>query len=58
MSENYQLYAAKMAELRAYRSANRPLQTQFDELLMFVRDCENAWLSRFWMEGRGDPAED
>jgi hypothetical protein len=58
VSENYQRYAAKMAELRACRSANRPLQTQFDELLMFVRDCENRWLSCFWMEGRGDPAED
>lgn len=58
MSENYQLYAAKMAELKAYRSANRPLQRQLDELLTFVKDCENRWQSTFWMEGAGDPAED
>lgn len=56
MSENYQLYAAKMAELSAYRSANRPLQKQVDELLMFVKDCENRWESCFWMEGPGDSA--
>ena len=58
MSENYQLYAAKMAELKAYRSANRPLERQLDELLMLVKDCENRWQSTFWMEGMGDPAED
>lgn len=58
MSENYQLYAAKMAELRAYRSANRPLQRQFDELLVLVKNCEHRWQSRFWMEGPGDPWED
>ena len=58
MSENYQLYATKMAELKASRSANRPLQRQLDELLMFVKDCENRWQSTFWMEGQGDPAGD
>ena len=58
VSENYQLYAAKMAELKTYRSANRPLQRQVDELLMFVEDCENRWQATFWMEGMGDPAED
>jgi len=58
VSENYQLYAAKMAELKAYRSANRPLQRQLDELLMFVKDCENRLHATFWMEGAGDPAED
>jgi hypothetical protein len=58
VSENYQLYAAKMAELKAYRSANPLLQRQLDELLMFVNHCENRWQSNFWMEGVGDPAED
>ncbi len=43
MSENYQFYAAKMAELRAYRSANRPLRSQIDELLAFVKICEERW---------------
>ncbi len=43
MSENYQFYAAKMAELRADRAANRPLRSQIDELLAFVRSCEERW---------------
>ncbi len=43
MSENYQFYAAKMAELRADRAANRPLQSQIDELMAFVRSCEQRW---------------
>ena len=43
MSENYQFYAAKMAELRADRAANRPLQGQLDELMAFVRSCEERW---------------
>ena len=43
MSENYQFYAAKMAELRAHRAANRPLQSQIDELLAFVKSCEERW---------------
>jgi len=43
VSENYQFYAAKMAELRAYRAANRPLQSQIDELLAFVKSCEERW---------------
>ena len=43
MSENYQFYAAKMAELRADRAANRPLQGQLDELLAFVKTCEEQW---------------
>ena len=58
VSENYQLYAAKMAELKAYRSANGPLQRQLHELLVFVNHCENRWQSTFWMEGVADPAED
>jgi len=43
VSENYQFYAAKMAELRADRAANRPLQGQLDELMAFVRSCEERW---------------
>jgi hypothetical protein len=43
VSENYQFYAAKMAELRADRAANRPLQSQIDELMAFVRSCEERW---------------
>jgi hypothetical protein len=43
VSENYQFYAAKMAELRADRAANRPLQVQLDELLAFVKTCEEQW---------------
>jgi hypothetical protein len=45
MSQNYKLYAQKMAELRAPRLANRPLRRQFEELLEFVRQCEAAWPS-------------
>lgn len=45
VSENYKLYAAKMAELRAYGSANRPLHGQFDELIAFVKTCEEQWAS-------------
>ena len=43
MSNNYRFYSAKMAELRAQRSANRPLQSQLDELFAFVRLCEAEW---------------
>ena len=43
MSENYRFYAAKMAELRVDRAANRPLQGQIDELMAFVRSCEERW---------------
>jgi len=43
VSENYQFYAAKMAELRAERAANRPLQSQIDELMAFVSSCEERW---------------
>ncbi len=43
MSENYQFYVAKMAELRADRAANRPLQGQIDELIAFVKTCEERW---------------
>lgn len=45
MSENYTLYAKKMAELRAARIANRPLRHQLEELLQFVLECEAAWVS-------------
>jgi hypothetical protein len=43
MSTNYRLYAAKMAELRAQREANRPLRRQLQELLLFVEKCEMRW---------------
>jgi hypothetical protein len=43
MSENYRLYAQKMAELRAAGLANRPLRRQLEELFEFVRQCEAAW---------------
>jgi hypothetical protein len=43
MSDNYRFYAAKMEELRADRTANRPLQSQSDELMAFVRSCEELW---------------
>jgi hypothetical protein len=43
MSENYRLYAQKMAELQAARLANRPLRRQLEELLEFVHQCEAAW---------------
>jgi hypothetical protein len=43
MSPNYGLYAAKMAELRALRTAGRPLQSQLQELLLFVMKCEARW---------------
>jgi len=43
VSENNQFYAAKMAELRADRSANLPLQSQIDDLMAFVRSCEERW---------------
>jgi hypothetical protein len=43
MSENYKLYAQKMAELKAARLAARPMRRQLEELLEFVRQCEAAW---------------
>jgi hypothetical protein len=43
MSDNYQLYRQKMAELRASREANRPLQLQMQDLLGVVRECEARW---------------
>lgn len=44
MSENYTLYARKMADQRAARSVNRALCLQLIELLQFVLECEAAWL--------------
>jgi hypothetical protein len=55
MSDNYQFYAAKMAELRADRAANRPLQSQIDELLAFVKSCEERWNSDFGERDRSLP---
>ncbi len=48
MSDNYKLYARKMAELRADRYANDPLRRQLDELLEFVRECEVRWALQDW----------
>ncbi len=55
MSENYQFYAAKMAELRAHRAANRPLQSQIDELMAFVKSCEERWTRDFGDKDRSLP---
>jgi hypothetical protein len=43
VSDNYKFYSAKMAELRAQRGVNRPLQSQLNELFAFVRLCEARW---------------
>jgi len=43
VSDNYRSYAAKMAELRVYRSHNRSLESQLHELLLFVLRCEALW---------------
>jgi hypothetical protein len=43
MSLNYIFYAEKMLEIRAARRLGRPLQSQLDELLRFVRECERNW---------------
>jgi hypothetical protein len=43
VSDNYKFYSAKMAELRAQRGVNRPLQSQLDELFAFVMLCEARW---------------
>ena len=42
MSDNYRLYAKKMADLRAHR-ANRPLRRQLAELMEVVQRCEAVW---------------
>ena len=43
MNENYRFYAAKMAELKLYRSSTRPLRNQLVELMVFVKTCEQRW---------------
>jgi hypothetical protein len=43
VSDNYRFYAEKMAERRIHRDANRPLQSQLDELFSFVWMCEARW---------------
>jgi len=43
MSENCRFYVAKMAERRSLRGISRPLQSQLDELLVFVSRCEAQW---------------
>lgn len=45
MSDNYRFYVLKMAELRIYRAASRPLHNQLQDLLLFVRECEAYWNS-------------
>ena len=52
MSENYKLYARKMAEQRAGRQAtSAPLQAQLDELYRTVLWCEGIWNLEDWIEG-------
>ena len=46
MSHNYRFYALKMEELRVCREVSRPLYSQLNELLLFVRECEAHWESR------------
>jgi len=46
MSHNYKFYASKMEELRVSRDVNRPLQSQLNQLFLFVRECEAQWDSR------------
>ncbi|HET7420714.1 MAG TPA: hypothetical protein VFL27_10055 [Candidatus Dormibacteraeota bacterium] len=43
MSENARFYQQKMAELRAGRRQNRPLDDQMREILDAVADCERRW---------------
>jgi hypothetical protein len=43
MSDNYQHYADKMAELRATREATRPLRHEVEALFEVVRECEARW---------------
>jgi hypothetical protein len=50
MSDNYTLYAQKVAELRATREANRPLRRQLEVLFQVVRECEARWA----LDERGD----
>ena len=45
MSDNYHLYARKLAALRMAREASPPLlYQQLIELLQLVLECEAAWL--------------
>lgn len=44
LSDNYRLYAVKMATLRATRLAASPLRSQLIELLQFALACEIAWI--------------
>jgi hypothetical protein len=41
MSLNYIFYAKKMLEIQAARELGRPLQSQLEELLRFVQECES-----------------
>jgi hypothetical protein len=41
MSLNYIFYAKKMLEIQAARGLGRPLQSQLEELLRFVQECES-----------------
>jgi len=46
MSHNYRFYASKMEELRVRRDVNRPLQSQLNQLFLYVSECEAQWDSR------------
>lgn len=53
MSDNYKLYARKVAELRAGRSGtDGSLRKQLDELFRFVQVCEVRWAREDWTERR------
>jgi hypothetical protein len=44
MSDNYNRYPQKMAELKAERAAGpHPLREALEELLMSVKWCETIW---------------
>ena len=46
MSDNCRFYTEKMEELRVCRETNRPLHSQLQELLLFVKECEAHWETR------------
>ncbi|HEV2029856.1 MAG TPA: hypothetical protein VGS16_15210 [Candidatus Dormibacteraeota bacterium] len=43
MSDNMKFYETKMAELKRARTVSRPLNGQFEELMLFVQECEARW---------------
>jgi hypothetical protein len=43
MSDNYRLYASKVAETRTRKTTDRPLQKQLADIYATVRWCEKVW---------------